>query len=187
MFILCFQTSRKDWRTSKHVVNSGFTDLSSIFFSLGGGGTLSPTIICFTEQSYCHIKGFHWSFAAFTGRGMNRPEVRKLLLFYFYFFLTWSLRFHVQSQRFLWMFLSVLIPGVGESLLLSESVRMCRPLDPLFSPRVDPPVGYSKVKHTPVGYYFFIWSHSLGEICEIFISSHSLWVFFCDNLILWLG
>ena len=30
--ILCFQTSRKDWRTSKHVVNSGFTDLSSIFF-----------------------------------------------------------------------------------------------------------------------------------------------------------
>ena len=88
------------------------------------------------------------------------------------------LRFHVQSQRFLWMFLSVLIPGVGESLLLSESVRMCRPLDPLFSPRVDPPVGYSKVKHTPVGYYFFIWSHSLGEICEIFISSHSLWVFF---------
>ena len=90
MFILCFQTSRKDWRTSKHVVNSGFTDLSSIFFYLGGGGTLSPTIICFTEQSYCHIKGFHWSFAAFTGRGMNRPEVRKLLLFYFYFFLTWS-------------------------------------------------------------------------------------------------
>ena len=97
------------------------------------------------------------------------------------------LRFHVQSQRFLWMFLSVLIAGVGGSLLLSESVRMCRPLDPLFSPRVDPPVGYSKVKHTPVGYYFFIWSHSLGEICEIFISSHSLWVIFCENLILWLG
>ena len=65
--------------------------------------------------------------------------------------------------------------GGGGSLLLSESVRMCRPLDPLFSPRVDPPVGYSKVKHTPVGYYFFIWSHSLGEICEIFISSHSGW------------
>ena len=65
--------------------------------------------------------------------------------------------------------------GGGGALLLSESVRMCRPLDPLFSPRVDPPVGYSKVKHTPVGYYFFIWSHSLGEICEIFISSHSGW------------
>ena len=38
---------------------------------------------------------------------------------------------------------------------------MCRPLDPLFSPQEHPLVGSSNVKHTPVGYQFFVLSHSL--------------------------
>ena len=37
---------------------------------------------------------------------------------------------------------------------------MCRPLDPLFSPQAHPLVGSSNVKHTLVGYHFFVLSHS---------------------------
>ena len=37
---------------------------------------------------------------------------------------------------------------------------MCRPLEPLFSPQLHPLVGFSNVKHIPVGYSFFILSHS---------------------------
>ena len=45
-----------------------------------------------------------------------------------------------------------------------ETAGMCCPLDPLFSPQVHPLVGYSDVKHTPVGYHLFIFSHSIWVI-----------------------
>ena len=48
--------------------------------------------------------------------------------------------------------------------LLSESVGMCRPSDLPFSPQEHPLVGYSNVKNTPVGYHFFVLSHSLWVI-----------------------
>ena len=48
--------------------------------------------------------------------------------------------------------------GNPRGSLLSESVWMYRPLDPLFSPQVHPRVGYSNVKHAPVGYHFSVWS-----------------------------
>ena len=54
--------------------------------------------------------------------------------------------------------------GGGGTLLLSESVGMRRPLDPPFSPQEHPLVGYSNVKNTPVGYHFFVLSHSLWVI-----------------------
>ena len=46
-------------------------------------------------------------------------------------------------------------------------VRISRdvpPFRPPFSPQVHPLVGYSVVKYTPVGYYFFFLSHSLWVI-----------------------
>ena len=56
-----------------------------------------------------------------------------------------------------------------------ESVGMCRPLDPPFSPQVHPLVGYSDVKHTLVGHHFFCFEPIfLGNICEIFTLFGSL-------------
>ena len=56
------------------------------------------------------------------------------------------------------------VGGGGGALRLSESVGMCRPLDPPFSPQEHPLVGYSNVRNTPVGYNFFVLSHSLWVI-----------------------
>ena len=72
-------------------------------------------------------------------------------------------------------------PGGG-----TPSVRVSRdvpPTRPPFSPQVHPLVGYSNVKHIPVGYHFFRSEPlSLCNICEISIFSHSFWVIFVKIL-----
>ena len=74
----------------------------------------------------------------------------------------------------------------ANNVLLSESVGMCRPLDPPFSPQVHPLVGYTDVKNTPFGYHFFILSHSLRVVFVKFSYLATLLGSFCENLILWL-
>ena len=64
---------------------------------------------------------------------------------------------------------------------------MCRPLDPPFSPQVHPLVGYTDVKNTPIGYHFFILSHSLWVIFVKFSYLATILGSFCENLILRLG
>ena len=60
---------------------------------------------------------------------------------------------------------------------MSESVGMCRPLDPLFSPY--PLVGYSNAKYTFVGYRFFFFVLRLNFPIKTLFLGH-----FCENLIL---
>ena len=76
---------------------------------------------------------------------------------------------------------------ISANNVLSESVGMCRPLDPPFSPQAHPLVGYTDVKNTPIGYIFFILSHSLWVIFVKFSYLATLLGLFCKNLIRRLG
>ena len=62
---------------------------------------------------------------------------------------------------------------VTEILLVSESVRKCHPLDPLFKPSDSV---FKCQTYSCWVLLFRFEPHSLGNIREIFISSHSLWV-----------